>query len=103
MAKLDTTPYPGNWGFNPGSESLDEYSKRIDKLFADIPDDKVISFPFADGFAMYFVKSMRPLVLQHIPYGDAWQIPYAHIRGLRLADVELMLKRTGPRLKPIFG
>ncbi len=53
----------------------------------------MIMIPFADGFAYYIVVSMSPLKLQHVPYGDAWHAPAAHIRGLRKADVEAMISR----------
>lgn len=93
MARLARNPYPGNWEFN-AKEGCDEYFKRTQAMLDKIPSDKVIQFPVADGYAMYFVKFTKTSVtLQHIPFGDAWQIPFAHIRGLRKADVEADLKR----------
>lgn len=82
--------YPGDWSFHPG-ESFDTYHARTEALLNAIPQDKIIGFPVGDGKALYYVQSMRPLRLQHIPYGDAYRISAAHLRGLRLADVERMM------------
>lgn len=84
MAILDTTSCPGNW--DQTSESTDEWLARTDAMLRNL--EPVLSFPVADGYALYFVKSRNPLVLQHIPYLDAYQIPLAHIRGLTEADVD---------------
>ena len=43
---------------------------------------------------MYKVIKEKPLTLAHIPYGDAYQIPYAHIRGLTYADLAQQRKWT---------
>jgi len=84
MAKLGT-PYPfPKWEDYPDYK---EYYKASDKALDEIPQDKLIQFPIADGYAFYYVKSLSPLTLQHIPYSDAWEIPYAHIRGLRKSDI----------------
>ena len=66
--------------------------EQHDKDFEAIPPDRIFSHPYADGSAYYYIVSDKPLVLQHIPYGDAWQLPYAHIRGLRLCDIEAKRK-----------
>jgi len=90
MAKLHSKPYPGEWDFKAG-EDIDTWCKRTEALLNAIPE--TMRFPVADGYATYAVVSRSPLVLQHVPFGDAWRIPEAHIRGLRLKDVELTLKR----------
>lgn len=101
MATLAKTSYPGDWDFHTG-EDWKVHRDRTEKLFADIPIDKKISLPWADGAAFYYIKSEKPLVLQHIPYGDAWHVPYTQIRGLRLADVKAMIKRE-KSLRKMFG
>ena len=58
------------------------------KAFEAIPADRLYSHPCADSSAYYYIKSDNPLVLQHIPFCDAWTLPSAHIRGLRLSDIE---------------
>lgn len=54
---------------------------------------EVVRFPIADGQAQYMVWSHKPLSLIHLPLGDAWNIPEAHARGLRLADIRDMVNR----------
>ena len=46
-----------------------------------------------DGYAWYIITSEKPLTLQWVPYSDAWQIEGALIRGLRIADVQAMVRR----------
>ena len=49
---------------------------------------EVVHFAQGDGAAVYMVWQERPLFsLVHIPIHDAWQLPEAHERGLRLSDV----------------
>lgn len=36
----------------------------------------VIQFPFADGYALYMVVSLKPVALIHLQLGDAWEYPY---------------------------
>ena len=45
----------------------------------------VIGFPVADGSAQYMVFSISPLVLIHMPLGDAWQ--YRYINRLTKKDI----------------
>ena len=87
MARLHSEPYPGNWKLGDVSR---KNVVRIDALLTAIPN--VISFPVGDGKAFYHVKSERPLVIQHIPCGGAYQISDAHMRGLTLDDVKRMLR-----------
>jgi hypothetical protein len=86
-------------------EGFREYMSRTDKLFNDLLDKEaalpdgtyegvILRFPFADGYAFYVVSKVRPLTLQHIPYGDAWHIPEAHLRGLNMTDVQAQAKRN---------
>jgi len=86
MASLHAQPYPGDWDYRIGDDWT-THNTRTDKMLADIPPDRVVRFPFADGHAHYFVFSERPLVLQHIPYGDAWHADPALIRGIRQIDI----------------
>jgi len=86
MAKLLDTEYPL-------PSYLDGWDAH-DEAFEAIPADRIFSYPHADGYANYYIVSEKPLILQHIPYGDAWQLPYAHIRGLRLSDINLHRQMT---------
>lgn len=84
MAQMDIIPvYPGDW---------QDYRKH-DALMEAIPGNKIIKFQVADGYAFYFVKSTKPLKLQHIPFYDAYKAHPALIRGLTLAEVNAMLER----------
>lgn len=86
MAQLKNTPFPG-FEFE-ASETWEAYNARTDALLRDIEKShRVISFPVADGCALYAVISETPLILRHIPYGDGYVVPGAHIRGLRLSDI----------------
>lgn len=55
---------------------------------------KVVSFYVADGSAQYMVWTTKPLALLHLPLGDAYQIPDAHARGLRVSDIKDQVKRS---------
>lgn len=59
---------------------------------------EVIRFPIADGYAAYMVIDGRSMI--HLPIGDAWQIPDAYARGLRVSDVRAMVERNK---NPLFG
>lgn len=87
MANLSPTRYQGEWQFKQG-EDIDAYLKRTERMFKEIPQDRIVRLPAGDGCAYYYVKSWRPLVLQHIPYGDAWQVPYPYIKGLSRQDIK---------------
>ena len=88
MAELQSEPYP-----TPSLDEYDDYAEMyeaemdlVDELRED-DDETVIRFPVADNYAIYRVSSWEPLTLQHVPTGDAYQIPRAHLRGLREEDV----------------
>ena len=103
MATLLSTPVPG-FEKKP-EESFEAYMNRAEALLNDmlaasarVTDGKVegslVSFPVADGKAWYLVKSEKPLRLQHIPFGDAYQADCMTIRGMRLADVQEHVRRS---------
>ncbi len=97
MARLAAKPVEGEWGMKAG-EGVDDYLRRTDAMFKALTDAAaavleggtvgvLLSFPVADGCATYRVSKESPLTLEHVPHGDAWRIPDAHIRGIRKADV----------------
>lgn len=55
-----------------------------------------------DGYAEYIVWSSKPLELIHVPFGDAYTVEDALIRGLRLSDVKGMVEREN-KLREIFS
>lgn len=106
MATLDKKPYPGNWEYPAGGEetadayftrtegmiqNLLERSRKIDPEATDLTG-ALVSFPRGDGKAIYAVTKMKPLTLAHVPFGDAWMIPPAHLRGLRAEDIRQQLR-----------
>lgn len=81
------------------NESYTDYAtrtdKELDKLLAvsnNLPDGEVVgsvlTFPFADGSAMYKVNQRNPLVLEHIPYGDAYHASQVTLSGITLEYIE---------------
>lgn len=102
MAQLSNKPCTGNWQI---SGSPDDWSKRQDAQMKALEAESarvaaavksnpkasligvLVYFPWADGSAVYRVSKDKPLMLEHVPYGDAWQVPYSQIRGLRRQDV----------------
>lgn len=91
MAQLTAEQYPLPTFDRDGDESYSEYAEREEAAFQELlddPDEVVYRYPFADGYAFYRVDSWEPLVLQHVPFGDAWALPAPHIRGLRREDIE---------------
>jgi hypothetical protein len=101
MARLLQTSYPlPEYDINHrGPLATERSAVAFEKLRA---EREVVQFGVADGYASYLVVSRKPLTLQHIAYMDGYQIPYAHIRGLRLADVEFMLQREG-KVRQMFA
>ncbi len=107
MAQLSKTIAPGHWSvydkhfklacgcldfethMKKEQESLDALTaKSNEALTHGECKDYIYSQGIADGSALYRVVSTQPLVLQHIPYGDAYRILPATMRGLRLPDIQ---------------
>ena len=116
MAKLVDGMAPGHWKITdvygkfrcvdidqdrhpsfPGDcpDFREHYKKEAEALDA-LPQDRIWSTGVADGRAMYLVVSEKPLVMCHIPQGDAYQAPGAHIRGLTLKDVKDFQRASVP-------
>ena len=99
MAQLAKTPCPGNWSFDGDwhkrhedqFKALEAEAEKVDPAVSLV--GVIVRFPWADGNAFYRVSKDKPLMLQHIPVFDAWQVPYSQIRGLRRADVVAMVER----------
>ena len=111
MARL--SKHHNDWQEKDG-EGWRAYSDRTDKMLVRLMEASdavdidatvegiVLQFPIADGYAIYRVSKTSPLTLEHIPVGDAWQIPAAHIRGIRKRDVlEQAARRRA--LVEVFG
>jgi hypothetical protein len=63
---------------------------------------EIIGFPIADGQALYMVWKQKPLQLVHLAVHDAWQIPEAHARGLRVTDIRQMVEGAR-KMDELFG
>jgi hypothetical protein len=104
MAKLLSSAYPG-FKRKP-NESFDVCMKRESALLDEINQRSLaaakagkavgtlLRFPMADGYALYVVTSEKPLTLQHVPFGDAWQAAAATIRGVTMSDVQAQIRST---------
>lgn len=99
MAKLLNTPYPGDWDWHEG-DNIDHHFKKTGKMLDAI--EQKIHFPVGDGRAIYAVVSVSPPVVQWVPFGDKYQVDYAHIRGLRATDIKAMLERD-KRIAALFS
>ena len=101
---IDRIP-PGHWFTDDGCATFDEkgigrpdsrcdgdfveHHKLSDGLMdAQREQDKVWTTPVADGSAYYFVHSIRPLVLAHMPFLDGYRALPALLRGLTTEEVE---------------
>jgi len=81
----DTRSYRGGNGCD--CKDFSECWKKEQTDLDEIGRDNIMSFPVADGSALYKVVKEKPLTLAHIPYSDAYEISPAHIRGLTFADL----------------
>jgi len=105
MARLVELPQPWASMFEvvedavSGTHDWDEITKRhsmgMDRLqdaTDALPDGKIeggaVGFFAGDGEAVYMVVSEIPLLLAHVPAFDAYQIPYAHVKGLDVEDIQ---------------
>ena len=82
--------------------SVDMWKKESAALEKLCKEQKVIKFHVADGYAYYLVVKEKPLILQHVGFGDNYQAHPALIRGLTLADVNDQLDRE-ERLNKLFA
>ena len=86
-------------------EAMEKLEKESDRVMANGSSNVVgfiMSFQVADSYANYRVVKASPLQLELIPYGDAYQISVAHVRGINLADVRDQMGRK-TAMNKIFG
>ena len=108
MARLLKNPAKGHWDtqtYRGGQGcTCEDMSDCMNKEWADVEafGEYIMRFPIADGQAMYHVVKENPLTLEWVPYGDAWQIPTAHLRGLNYEDWVLDRERS-KKMKELFG
>jgi hypothetical protein len=89
--------------------SWDEATKKYDAALdaaakaarAKNPGDMVgetIKWGVADGYAVYMIVKQKPLIVQHVDWGDGYRVDPIMIRGLRLSDV-----RQKVEARKLFG
>ena len=79
-------------------EALRKYIKS--KGYTGKNSGEIIRFPVADGYAEYMVLQMRPLGLIHLPLGDAYRFPYAHLMTAKEVNAQIEGQK---RLDKIFA
>jgi hypothetical protein len=108
MAKLDPPYVLPDFDWSNGFQN-DPHTKAFDALFAEakaLPEGTLVGallrWQRADGYAVYRITNERPFTIQHVPFGDAWTVEPALIRGLTLSDAREMVARER-RLSALFG
>lgn len=61
---------------------------------------EVVRQGVADGYAQYMVYSLKPLVLIHLPLGDAYDFQWAH--RWTASDVKMMVEQE-KKMQSLFG
>lgn len=108
MAVLDKKPYPfpapdRQWSRRgPQDAAMEKLQDISNALRPGQIVGGLVSFPAADGYAIYVVTKEKPLTLAHVPFGDGWTVSDAHIRGLRRSDIEVLLERSRA-MQRLFG
>jgi hypothetical protein len=86
-------------------KACDEYVKQLSRalklIYGHVCKEagETISFPVADGRAIYVVARLKPVELVWVESGDAWQFQYAH--RLTATDVREEIRKTRS-LKALF-
>lgn len=73
---------------SPQCNDWKTHQELENRALAQLPEDRVWRTPMADGHAVYYLVSEKPLVLAHVPSGDGYQALPATIRGLTLEEVK---------------
>ena len=89
--------YSSSDGYEAYDKAVEDYLTRLAAWCRDNGSGELvgetISFPVADGKAVYMVYRERPCALIHVPIGDAYQADAILERGIRLADVREHVRR----------
>lgn len=94
---LNQFPKPGEsfegFDFAAIDERFEELEQASKAATEENPTGFLMYFAAGDGAAIYRVTKAKPLTLQHVYVHDGWQVPAAHIRGIRMADVREAIRR----------
>jgi hypothetical protein len=99
MPRYDYDNRPENFDFDAHYKAQEEVMKHLeDESAKSLEDDNpvgfLLNFHVGDGYATYRVVSTKPLSLELVPFGDAYQVSAAHIRGLNMTDVRQEMERA---------
>jgi hypothetical protein len=110
MAKLTgAVPFPkANYeDYKTSDKAQTAAYKALEDRSNSLPDGELVGalvqFQIADGYAVYVVSSVgaNTVELKHVPYGDGYQIPAAHMRGLTKKDIAQQVE-SDRRFNKIF-
>lgn len=98
MAKIFAMPNQKEWQQKSG-ESLDAYFERQDKMMSELETKAaklpkgeyvgaLLKFGVADGYAVYYVYSLKPLQLCHVPWSDAYRADRLIEKALNVTEVK---------------
>jgi hypothetical protein len=84
VIKVPEINFNGRFNIKKYDEEVEKFKQQLkDHLinlgYTDEHVGEIISFPVADGKAMYMVAKLKPVMLVHLPLGDAWEFEYAHL------------------------
>jgi hypothetical protein len=114
MAKYDSKPFsfPEMGSFSEGNpfaqqeaalKKLQDFSDGIDFTNPKASlKGAMLRWQRADGYAHYIVTADKPLTVNHVPFGDAWEVEAALIRGLNRAEVIKQLE-FAKHLRDLFS
>ena len=91
MAKLHPQPFtPPTIDFRAANvrEQIDAAWKAVQA------QGDLLTFPVADGKAVYIIRSVSPPVLQWVDWLDGYRADPALIRGLRSSDIRTRLQQA---------
>lgn len=94
MATLLPKSFVPKHQFSWGDKNINIHDE-INKQYEEVEREGfgLYRYQVADGHAEYIIRSLKPLKLQHVDIIDGYSVNPAHIRGLRLADVQGFIRK----------
>lgn len=107
MGKIYAPSTDYNPDYSADFRELEKYDKEYtaqvvaeNTIKGDPYSGKILAIPHADGYAQYVVRSLKPVVLIHLPVGDAWEAPY--VNRMTASDIKGEIDRR-ERLAALFA
>lgn len=94
---LDLSVRTGNWreDFQAEVHALEALQAKADEAARRGElRGTIFQSQIADGYAYYIVTKERPFTLQHISFGDSWQVPWYVIDGLTAKNMRALNEQT---------